>query len=431
MNNSIRVEGITNELMLTGLSPIFIGSGKKYSELNYIYEKNKIYIIDFDKLLDEVPFDLIDDLTKTISDNFENNIWTGDVKEFLSRYVNNWRNFISKEYDLIGKIGKNEINRFIKSGETIYIPGSSLKGAIRTSILFKILKENPREKDKILDNLLSLRYFKDRKIQNLINTNAKTDVLRALIVSDLKLENQNRNIQIAESNVYHLRDKKSTIPVFNEILNMNFKANGSVKIDKSLLESTYIFSRYFKLNISNIIKAINDFSSEIIKHEIDTFQKLNDQNLENVIKFYQNLREISNQLKDDECIIRVGQGSSFLGITMFLIFKNNIEMLKKYMRLEIINFNTRDRYNENYAIARDGQFTILVDRNSRLRPRLNEKWLCKIVRIIKRSKKFVTLLKKADDNLDLRNIIFPLTRKFIASDSKILYPFGWIKIKWS
>ena len=420
------------DLTITGLSPIYIGSGDKYSNLDYIAQENKIHILDFDRILAQIPFEAIDDLTNDITKNFRNNRWSGNVEEFLNEYNITWQDYVDKSYELIGAIGQNEINKFIKTGEQIYIPGSSLKGAIRTAILFKILKEHPDKKQRIERGLVN--YFNDREIKKLIQSedrpDGKLDLLRALIISDSKL--QKEITQIVKSNVYHLKDRESTIPVFNEILAKDFVSKGQIKINRKLVDSNALYSRYFNLQKIDIITAINDFSKEIIEFELQVFREQGDPNLTEIVNFYENLKTQLKALGQNECIIRLGQGSSALGITLFLNFSENKQIINKYKGLEVIHFKTRDPRNPGYAFAEKERIKYFVDRKSEYRPRLNERWLCKVPST-KRNTKYVSLIEKVSQTFDLeqQSFLFPLTRKFVMSQAnKLIFPFGWVKLKW-
>lgn len=431
-NKNVDLELKSNNLRITGLSPVYIGSGAKYSQLDYIHRENHIFILDFDNLLTQIPLEVIDDLTNDIQENFKNNVWKGNVEEFLSKYKINWEESVAKKYELMGKIGRNEINQFIKTGEHIYIPGSSIKGAIRTAILFKILKDHPEKKNAFVKGIIN--NFNDREIMKLIQTEGATDLLRALMISD-SITKEDMPIKIVESRVYHLRDKESTIPIYYEILDKDFKSVGTVKINTKLIDAKILVSEHFELRQENIIEAINSFSKDIINYELNVFIKQDDPNLSDIIEFYKNLNSQLEGLKHNECILRLGQGSSVLGITLFLNFQDNKSIVSKYKGLEIFHFSIPDRNNRAYGIARQGRFTIIADRESPNRPLINEKWLCSVVATIG-STKYVNLIEKISKSFDLERqkesgYLYPLTRKFVISENnKLTAPLGWVKLTW-
>jgi len=419
-NRSLRLE-------ITGISPVFIGSGDLYSQLDYIVEDQKVHLLNFNSLLGDILLNLIDDLTKNILDNFRNNRWEGDVKSFLEEYGLDWKKHVKQTHDLIGEIGKNELHQFIKTSDRLYIPGSSVKGAIRTGVLFSLLKNNPTIRDREESNVL--RYFNDRNIQELIRTSAKDDLLRALIVSDLHLSDPKNNTQIVESSVYHLENKEFTIPIFYEVLDKGFHGSGSIKIDKNLIESDFLKAQYFDLNASSLVEAVNDFSQRIITHELKTLQSQKDDNLSQIVSFYSSLDHQLKNLGKNECVLRLGQGSSVLAITLFLNFQDNKRIVQKYRNLETIRFNTPDRRNRGFAIATKGGKTYLIDRNPRYRPRLNETWLCSIQP--KGRTVYVKLLEKMDASQQFlaQELLYPLTRKLIFNQKhQLSFPFGWVKL---
>jgi len=292
------------------------------------------------------------------------------------------------------------------------------------------LEKYPREKERIIEGLLS--YFNDREITRFIQSDGKTDLFRALIVSDQKLKDDLFSIKIEETTVYHLKDRQPTIPIFNEILDMGFESEGSIKINRKLVESGNLISGFFDLSSENLIKAINSFSETIINYELRIFKEQKDSNLERVIKFYEDLRDELTRLNHGECILRLGQGSSALGITLFLNFSDNREIVRKFKGIEIIHFNQPDRKNSRYAVAKQGRLLILVDRNSRNRPLINETWLCS-VKSTRGNFKYVSLIERVTPSLDIESrgdLLYPLTRKFAVSTANNFLPFGWIKMIW-
>ncbi len=424
----------SHEILMEGLSPLFIGSGKKYSQLDYIPEGNKIHIINFEKLLSGVPIEFIDDLTNDINENFQNNIWNKDVQEFLDHYQMNWKEAIKKSLDLVGSIGKNEIHQFITSCDRPYIPGSSLKGALRTAILFDVLKSHQHDSKRILDDLVNRSYgaMNDRHVQNLIRKNgknrknAKTDLLRALSISDLTVMNCKTCLQIMESKVYHLKNKQFTIPMFYEMLKKGFISKGAIKINTKLIDSNILETSKFNLQKENIISTLNEFSKELITYELSLFKKQNDANLTPIISYYEELRQKINTLNSNEAIIRLGQGSSILGITVLLNYPDSLDV-KNWKIFRFDRINKQGQY-----FTRDKGYNIYIDRNSPKPQSKNEQWLCRIGSI-DRKKKYIRvfLIERIQPQFNMSDMIFPLTRKFVMIDDKATFPFGWIKLTWN
>ncbi len=331
------------DLELESLSPIHIGSGDVYSQLDYVSKNNKVFILDFDKILENLARESIDDLTYDILRNFDNNRWAGNVEKFFEKYGIHWKKFVEREYDLVGEIGKNEIKRFICSGRGAYIPGSSLKGAIKTAVFFSILKNNKKIRENIIKNLKW--DWNDKEIKNLVSPNSFKDLFRAFQISDSQTI---ENIKIAVSRVYHFEKKRFDTSIVYQIAD-KFNTNITCKIDRKLIETNQLKKENFNLTKENIFKACNDFSKEIIKYELEKLDKVDDRKLSKINEFYRKLEEKTKNLGQNECLLRVGQGSSSIATTMFLALKEDGEIREKFIR-EISRIKRR-RYNKSEEIV--------------------------------------------------------------------------------
>jgi len=122
-------------------SPLFIGSGEKVTKKEYLYIplENRAVIFDLEKMIDflnnrklmkKYEIYLMDKREKNIYNFFrENNIQPKDYAQFTDYTI-----------DMAGEKLKGdtpkELNLFIKDAQGYpYIPGSSLKGALRTAML--------------------------------------------------------------------------------------------------------------------------------------------------------------------------------------------------------------------------------------------------------------------------------------------------------
>ncbi|MCL2610752.1 MAG: type III-A CRISPR-associated RAMP protein Csm5 [Defluviitaleaceae bacterium] len=145
---------------LTTLSPVFIGSGKVMRKNQYIYQRDKniVRIIDemkliqilrerklFNKFLDEVSQNKLQDLYKFLKINGISSANAKDLVKYSLSVVS------EKNTDS----PMNDLHLFVRNGNgDAYIPGSSLKGALRTCIL-ETLSEDTKENEKFLDFSIS------------------------------------------------------------------------------------------------------------------------------------------------------------------------------------------------------------------------------------------------------------------------------------
>ena len=141
---------------LTTIGPVFIGSGQFLRKNQYLYYGHEERVA----IIDEVK--LIESLMKA---GKYNNFFTGvsqnrvhDLKDFLDKYNINPSPFILYNLPFNAykntKNNLNDLKLFMRNGQNeAYIPGSSLKGALRTCLL---LKQSDDKKDNEMFKFLSV-----------------------------------------------------------------------------------------------------------------------------------------------------------------------------------------------------------------------------------------------------------------------------------
>ena len=265
-------------------------------------------------------------MTNDIIRNFNNNKWEGNVEDFFKNYGIDWTKYIEREYKLIGKIGRNEIRQCIKTGDKAYIPGSSIKGAIKTAVFYSILDKNEDHKEIIARTVLesarnaprSQRKSKDGPIRKLLGKPPFNDLFRALQISD---SGSISSIQIAATNAYSLKGKHYKIPVIYETID-EYQCNITVKIDDKLQDTNQIKKDCYRLSKKALIESCNSFSKEIVSNEIQQLANNNDHKISSIKEFYKKLNLKLAKLKENECILRIGQGSGFTAMTVYLALKD-------------------------------------------------------------------------------------------------------------
>ena len=162
------------KLELTCLSPVHIGSGEKLGKNQYVYEKgNKhedslVYFLNETKWaiwLGQQKFlrDFIDETMKdpqrlSLFTFLKNHYADHAFHEYLERLVKEGVLEPAEKAEAAEKQDRtnalNDISLHIKNSEgRAYIPGSSLKGAIRTAILVHLIRKNPGKYRKYWDKI--------------------------------------------------------------------------------------------------------------------------------------------------------------------------------------------------------------------------------------------------------------------------------------
>jgi len=121
------------------LSPLHIGNGETKNKMSFFVESGNIYFIDENKLMYLVnKHNLSEEFIRWISEG------GNSIDEFLKNHTNIKKELKQNSLYVLPTRGEIEgdINLHIKDSQNrFYIPGSSIKGAIRTALLYMVLKE--------------------------------------------------------------------------------------------------------------------------------------------------------------------------------------------------------------------------------------------------------------------------------------------------
>lgn len=184
MDNNFKMKNMkVYKMSLTTLSPIFIGSGEVLNKSSYFSSDKEVNVIDEEKLI-KALYSRRGLFEEFISDCSSGNF---SLTTFLDDRLPHYKKMDIAKYKLIshsniltnnifkGRVVKklNDINVFIKSSEgKPYIPGSSIKGAIRTALIASEIRKN---KDRYINyfnskkNLKELKDLEDKALSNISN----------------------------------------------------------------------------------------------------------------------------------------------------------------------------------------------------------------------------------------------------------------------
>lgn len=262
------------DLTLTTRTPLFVGSGEKYTKNQYVYNNAVI-------LLDEEAFfhALVEkDGEKHCIDEYEKFMQNqkGNLLTFLNECKLTSKNNRVPE-NLISRIIKTEANfkpgdlyLFQRNANGAYVPGSSVKGALRTVWLMNRVLEDKSphtlpsansakstkidfpEKDYV--NLLPLRKDENGAIAD----DMANSIFRGISVSDSLPISDNDLFIGGKHDVYPSgEEKKKQVPMYRECVSpkgvsLHFKLTLDQSILKgritkeSLLEDIKAFDHYYK-----------------------------------------------------------------------------------------------------------------------------------------------------------------------------------------
>lgn len=331
------------------LSPVHIGSGEKYTASEYVKSKAKtkkgnvlniIKRIDVSNYFISLDDDRKDEFLVALSNpNF-------NLKDFDSKISNDFMKYRSINKAKNDIAPTQEITEAIKTLNELYIPGTSIKGAIKSAILYyeiddeliseiarNVIRNNGRVDNRSYNTFME-NIFTSKKVQMRSRVQpAQKDIMKFLQVSDSSTIKSPTVYDVATvmasfrygHNEFYSRNKRTHEPTlsFLETIqkgnNLSFSLNNNY--DSKVFSKLGLEDKKHLIELSNIKKSIYVFSKSLINYELEFAENYNISYLE---KFYHNL-EKQNTL--DSPVLKIGAGSGFLSTTVGLKIKKYDERL--------------------------------------------------------------------------------------------------------
>jgi len=391
------------KLQLKTLSPIHIGNGDTLKSLSYVKDSSFIYIVNMGGLFEKIKgigktedylkwiepilnqLSAVDDKLEKARDNFE-------LKRDINRQRRELEAQLSLEWFIRNRLRKEPVEfvkdcsvykvpfssppqrdgfkTFIKNGTgQAYIPGTEIKGAIRTASLYSMLQDKgnynilksevekfknvfkgsspTKEKIKVLEKISG--EVEGRLLRGNENK-SYFDLFKHILVSDsapipfdmLKIE----TAQMIGTERY----TKTWVETVVSGTELDFELSINRKTDLKKL-GIERFEDWF--NEEKLLEACYYRSNEILELESRYFSKS---------QLLSTIDKLKNLNKKNSPLIRLGAGQGFLGVTVDLIMlKNKDDQLYEIIR-EGVSFQRRWR-------TQRGKFPktrrIVIDKNGK------------------------------------------------------------------
>lgn len=310
------MESERKTIKLQTLTPVHIGSGEILKEnFDYIKDNRFVYILDSKKL-----FNLLKQKNFSIAQR-TNALISGNIKTIIDRYLSN----ISSDNYCIRKIQIQPNQREkVRPGlrEQIYdgfgkpyIPGSSIKGAIRTALLSHIIDCHFGDiDDDDLNAMIKVgNEITDDNIikQAFVKEVAKEDCnfMKCIQVSDCYPENN--TLEILNTTLLNINKSSRFISSHANQIVECFPENSIGKLSLKISETDIPF-RLKLSTLQELFKIINSKTKETLNAENDTWGKY--KNKSEVSSYLSAIDSILKELKDiddNSCIIRVGFANGY------------------------------------------------------------------------------------------------------------------------
>jgi len=341
----------------TILSPVHIGTGDELNPFDYIIRDGTFIRFQLETVLSALSEEDLDTFYRL---NDEGDI--NRLRQFISERVDEnkhacymaavtpmvARQYMQKIHDISNQL---IINPTIRDGHAFrpYIPGSSLKGAIRTAVVSELAQEtsglDPHDRNfKWEVELKVLKYGKEGHGGRL-RADMGRDPFRMIKIRDILLEQndvmvtfvrnmgRNRTGQLTASRMQMIHEV-----LLSEVMGKLVSFSGELLYDKDLAGKNHI--RRTDITPEYILNACNAFYIPKLEEENEKFYERSE-----VEPASSALLKVAARLKPDECLVRVGRFSGCESVT-----------LDKYRNVEFggrtnVGGNTRNVCEERYPMG--------------------------------------------------------------------------------
>ncbi len=316
MNNN----NLVYNLRISVISPVHIGAGMEKcwtKNIDYFYDtKNReVNVIDLNDLLSGKSSDYASKIANAIAKQnlFSSNLFKLDSINAKHKYT-----IFPEPADII--------RTHIRSGiGNLIIPGSSLKGAIRSALLGWLYSNDPEIK--LISKNVEVELF----------GSVDDSVMRFIQISDSEFPDNCSKLY--HSKIYSLSSnlkgtwknaRKGSESKFSpvgfvqtyECINEESVSASRIVIAKKTLELLTKKPKYTNKIVDlsenpliKIFKTINSFTKTYLGKEIDYFKHHEGELSNNLIDELEYIQEKVTECKPNECILHLGSASGFHGIT--------------------------------------------------------------------------------------------------------------------
>lgn len=350
-------------LKLKAYTPFFIGSGTKYAACQIVKIGEKYY-----KARDMCFFRFLHRYPKLKDgDNFKKIV--NSTVPYIEREIDAERDLHYQLKNFAGVIEGEIIQMLKHPSGAAYIPGSSIKGAIRTAIEYHLMKKNPDYFNSIVLDALK----KSRRRQDLQVVTREVHNRLRLYKDDLRSD-FSRFLIVRDTNLVNVPFSLFKVGVFKILSN---------KLDSNSARRTFLIeaiapSVEFEVEILFDLDGLESIQRELSKNFVDVPGSI-DQILDCVREMYSDVvmdelkdlkndntkyRQILQTLKDRADKIHIGYGGGLKACSLFILL--NDELRKEVRNLikphgkDLAPLSRRVIMNGLQAISPIGWFTFQV-----------------------------------------------------------------------
>jgi len=371
------MEAFTIPLKITTVTPLHIGDDKGEvlsPYCDYVFKDNEsLYYLNLRRIEEKVvKANALDEYVRLVR-AMDNTRSEFDLKRFLTdRLKLRLEDVVSHTIRQKGLKEKQklQIMRTVRNGYQPYLPGSSLKGAIRTAILYDwlvctesgepVLKDYSKkllaiekESDRKKKEDEKRRFFDESKLWGSLSTGSDARFLRVRDSQPLSAETLMvcglRRIRLVQGK------SKADIPQAVEAIKPGAILHTEISI---VPEFKHAYFEYLKKkdDVESMLNNWTSFSKDCIKYECEELQdalnnKHSPEEIENLLTFYEGLSE---RAENGEHFLRLGFGKTVHDNSLILSWLNGLEEAEgeKSWKLFLEIFHKGRRNRDFYPVTR-------------------------------------------------------------------------------
>ena len=326
----------TTKLRITTVTPVTIGSGAESSPYaDYVIDNEQICFINKQKMVEKIMQKgdhYLDLYVYGVANGMDNNRSEFNLKSFLlnNKIVQSIDDVVSSRCSFIGNPNNNlPIKGIIKSPlSKPYFPGSSIKGALKTILMYNWLKTN-KNAENTIEMVINDGNFDWLEKQ----FEYKEDAISGKIIRK-NLIQQVTDSQMLSNDSIIVVDCNRKIPLRFECIAKDQTTEFELTLEKSKWE--------------DLAAQANDYALTVLEREFDIIQK--DDKLTNYYNQLADIEEKINEANSDTTYMRVGFGKGYylnsLGIAIYdYVNQDGKEVLyDKFEKFINKQFAKKDKY---------------------------------------------------------------------------------------
>ncbi len=300
---------------LETLSPIHVGSGERLIGLDYVVYGETVYVVDFDRFLNAL-------MGRGLLDRYLQFVSTGGGQKLLSNFLNGVGLFnegflrsisaytmrCSRGLVLAGQ----EVKVFIRGPNgSLYLPGSSLKGSLRTAVILRYLLDDKMLQSRVVAGIRGRR--PGAVVENILRSGGDfgSDLLRLLRPSDLFPSSGGVVGEVAGLRSLSFRTGRFRPLGFVEVVPPGVVFEGSVRV---LDEARVVKHVGRGVDLDKFVDAIRVRSERLLNRLLNRLAGAPQGVGAEVVRNY--LEKVRDRLGGGGVVSTVGFGQGYWGVTV-------------------------------------------------------------------------------------------------------------------